>query len=67
MSKKDEAWGKRKDKVWGIGSLFIKYIHYYPGMGSISTWGFQTSNFKGFSVDFFFGRHVIVFYFDWMD
>lgn len=56
----------RKDKIWGIGSLFIKYMHYYPHRGSVSHWGFQTSNFKGFNIDFFFGKHVIVFSFDWM-
>ena len=53
----------RTDKHWHIGNLWIKYIHYYPQKWSTNHWGFQTANVKGFSIDFYFGKHVIVFYF----
>ena len=53
----------RKDKHWHIGDLWIKYVHYYPQKWSPAQWGFSTWKFKGFNIDFYFGKHVIVFTF----
>ena len=51
---------QRKDKYFMIGPWVFHYIHYYPQKWSTRHWGFQTSSWKNFSIDFYFGRHVIV-------
>ena len=53
----------RNDKYWHIGSLIIHYIHYYPQKWSVSQWGFAAWKFKGQNIDFYFGKHVVVFNF----
>jgi hypothetical protein len=50
----------RKDKHFVIGSWIIHYIHYYPHSYSPAQWGFSAYNFKGLNIDFYFGKHVIV-------
>ena len=56
----------RKDKYFNLGFCWLHYIHYYPNSVIISSWGFQTSHWKNFTIDFYFGKHVIVFSFGWM-
>jgi hypothetical protein len=50
----------RKDKYINLGFFWLHYIHYYPQRWSTSHWGWQTSTFKGFSIDFYVGKHVLV-------
>lgn len=56
---------RRKDKHWHIGNFSIKYVHYYPQKWSPKQWGFSIWKFKGQNIDFYFGKHVIVFTFTW--
>jgi hypothetical protein len=53
----------RKDKYFNLGFCWLHYIHYYPQQGSPKQWGFSAYNFKNFTIDLWFGKHVIVFSF----
>jgi len=53
----------RKHKYLNLGFFWLRYIHYYPQVTALSHFGWMTTNFKDFSIDFYWAKHVFVFSF----
>jgi len=51
----------RKDKVITFYGRTIHIIHYLPQTWYVSNYGFSLTNFKGWTLDIFLGRSVLVF------
>ena len=50
----------RTDKYFTIGKIVFHYIHYLPQPYSVNYYGWTLSNFKRWTFDIYFKKHVFV-------